>query len=78
MSKFNLFDQFFSDNDDDFSILNSHECPYVTNNCYNNALDGNRFSILSVNVRSLSSKINELSNFMLDSEKKFLTDCVAI
>ena len=75
---FNLFQCLNNNDNDDFSILNDHSCPYITNDQYNESLGENMFSILSINIRSLSGKITELSNFLHNSERKFLTDCVAI
>ena len=52
--------------------------PYISGDDFYKKLSPNKFSLLSVNVRSIAGKINELANFLGGSERGNLVDCVAI
>ena len=64
--------------DDDFSILNDHDCPYLTNDQFSDSLKSDLFTVVSINIRSLPGKINELSNFLHNSNNNIVPTCVAI
>ena len=75
-SEYNLMNSFIGDEDSIFPPnLNS---PYVSSDDFYKKLSPNVFSLLSVNVRSISGKINELANFLGGNEQGNLIDCVAI
>ena len=43
----------------------NHECPYLETSKFCELLTSNKFSLVSMNVRSLGSKFNDLTSFVM-------------
>ena len=60
-------------NDDQFLINKSNTCEYYTNDEFNQASisSNNKFSILNLNIRSMSKKFNKLKEYLDIIDHKF-------
>ena len=56
----------------------NHQCPYMCSDDFYKTVTNGKLSMVSINIRSLSGKINELANFLNNPYCDKLVDCMAL
>ena len=56
----------------------NHNCPYLSSDEFYNSTSEGKFSIVSLNIRSINGKISEVSNFLHNPHSDKLIDILAL
>ena len=76
-SNFNLA-HCFNSNDADSPYSDLHLCPYIENEEFFQNLGNDKLSFVSMNVRSISGKWNEICNFLCNGDNYNTVDFVTL